>query len=89
MIYGPDNRPANAEEKPRQVEVVRSFSFKLNLGNYQSADFFCSQKAQCGEDEVDSVSADLYEWCFDQVMASVREVQKKQAMKAESQRRTA
>ena len=63
------------------VEVVRSCSFKLNLGNYQSMDFFCSQKAQCLPDEVDQVSADLYEWCYDQVMASANEVKRKQEAK--------
>ena len=63
------------------VEVVRSVSFKLNLGNYQSMDFFCSQKAQCLPDEVDQVSADLYEWCYDQVMASANEVKRKQEAK--------
>ena len=30
-----------AKVGPR-IEIARSFSFKLNLGNYQSADFFCS-----------------------------------------------
>ena len=63
------------------VEVVRSCSFKLNLGNYQSMDFFCSQKAQCLPDEADQVSADLYEWCYDQVMASANEVKRKQEAK--------
>ena len=63
------------------VEVVRSCSFKLNLGNYQSFDFFCSQKAQCFPEEADQVSADLYEWCYDQVMASVKEVKTIQARK--------
>ena len=63
------------------VEVVRSCSFKLNLGNYQSFDFFCSQKAQCLPEEADQVSADLYEWCYDQVMASVKEVKAIQARK--------
>jgi hypothetical protein len=63
------------------VEVVRSVSFKLNLGNYQSMDFFCSQKAQCLPDEADQVSADLYEWCYDQVMESANEVKRKQAAK--------
>jgi hypothetical protein len=65
------------------VEVVRSVAFKLNLGNYQSMDFFCSQKAQCPADEVDQVSADLYDWCYDQVMESVRDVKRKQALKNE------
>lgn len=78
LIEGP------APERPKPsglVEVVRSVSFKLNLGNYQSMDFFCSQKAQCEAGDADSVSADLYDWCFDQVMTSVRDVQAKQSKK--------
>ena len=85
MILGPDGRVA-ITGKPadvRTVEVVRSVSFKLNLGNYQSMDFFCSQKAQCGADEVDSVSADLYDWCYDQVMESARKVKRMQELKQE------
>lgn len=71
-------------ERPKAsgvVEIVRSVSFKLNLGNYQSMDFFCSQKAQCLPEESDSVSTDLYDWCYGQVMESVREVKAKQAKK--------
>lgn len=77
LIAGP--LPSRPE---RTVEIVRSCSFKLNLGNYQSMDFFCSQKAACLESEKDQVSVDLYGWCYDQVMDSVREVQRKQAVKA-------
>ena len=40
------------------VEVVRSFSYKLNMGNdehgrptYESADFFCCPKAQCAPED--------------------------------------
>lgn len=77
-------RPIGTDtEIGRTVEVVRSFSFKLNLGNYQSADFFCSQKAQCSPEQVDEVSAGLYEWCYEEVMKSVNEVRRKQAAKAE------
>ncbi len=79
LIEGPE------PERPKPsglVEVVRSVSFKLNLGNYQSMDFFASQKAQCHAEEADSVSADLYEWCLEQVMDSVKDIQKKQAQKA-------
>lgn len=65
-----------------QREIVRSVSFKLNLGNYQSMDFFASQKAQCDAADVDEVSADLYEWCYEQVMESVRDVKEKQARKS-------
>ena len=49
MILGPDGKPTidAAPERPKPsgvVEVVRSCSFKLNLGNYQSMDFFCSSR---------------------------------------------
>jgi hypothetical protein len=72
---------ASSDEKQPTVEIVRSFSFKLNLGNYQSCDFFASQKQACAKDEADQVSTDLYDWCYAQVMASVRDVQEKQARK--------
>ncbi len=73
--------PADRPKPSGLVEVVRSVSFKLNLGGYQSMDFFCSQKAQCEASESDEVSADLYDWCYAQVMESVRDVQAKQAKK--------
>ncbi len=75
------NLPANRPQPSGLVEVVRSVSFKLNLGNYQSMDFFCSQKAQCEASQSDEISIDLYDWCYDQVMASVRDVKEKQARK--------
>lgn len=87
-ILGPDGRTVTGREPDtRMVEVVRSVSFKLNLGNYQSMDFFCSQKAQCPADEVNAVSADLYDWCYDQVMDSVRDVKRKQAARQEREGR--
>jgi len=81
-LYGADGKPLVGPGLTRKtVEIVRSVAFKLNLGNYQSMDFFVSQKASCDSSEVDTVSADLYDWCFDQVMQSVKEVQEKQAKK--------
>ena len=86
QILGADGRTVKGHQPDTKVvEVVRSVSFKLNLGNYQSMDFFCSQKAQCPPDEVDSVSTDLYDWCYDQVMASVKDVKEKQARKEAAQ----
>jgi len=78
-------KPPQPDKPERTVEIVRSVSFKLNLGNYQSMDFFCSQKAQCLEGDRDSTSADLYAWCFEQVMDSVREVRRRQAEKEAAQ----
>lgn len=91
MILDASGKPAAGEPAipGRMVEVVRSVSFKLNLGNYQSMDFFCSQKAQCEPGMADEVSTDLYDWCYAQVMDSVREVKQKQADKISAQRSNA
>jgi hypothetical protein len=67
IIATPEHRPV------RMVEIARSFSFKLNLGNYQSADFFMSQKAECREDEVEETSAKIYAFVKSQVLKSVAE----------------
>ncbi len=80
------NPEADRPKPSGVVEVVRSFSFKKNLGNYQSCDFFASQKAQCLPEEATEVSTDLYEWCMDQVMTSVREVEARMVTKKEAQK---
>lgn len=84
MILDPSGRPAQPEQTVTNptVEVVRSFSFKLNLGNYQSADFFCSQKAACHADMAEEVSRDLYEFCVDQVQSAIKDFQERQARKS-------
>lgn len=56
-----------------RVEVARSFSYKLNCGNYESRDFFCSQKAECNAEDAEHVSERLYQFCKSQVLAAVRE----------------
>lgn len=58
-------------KQDKLVEVARSFSYKLNTGNYQSVDFFCSQKVECKEEEADEKSEALYKWCKAQVMLAV------------------
>jgi len=55
------------------IEIARSFSFKLNAGNYESRDFFCSQKAECSPEDADETSERLYQFCKAQVMKAVRE----------------
>jgi len=70
------------KQPARRVEIARSFSFKLNLGNYQSADFFCSEKSECAVEDQDEVSAALFAFCKSQVMKAARQFQ-------EEQRRTA
>jgi len=65
----------------RDVRITRSFSFKLNLGNYESADFFASQAADCAAADADTVSADLYEFCVDEVMKAVKDLKERRARK--------
>ena len=55
------------------VEIARSFSYKLNCGNYESRDFFCSQKAECKASDAGATSEALHQFCKSQVLASVRE----------------
>jgi len=62
-----------------RVEIARSFAFKLNCGNYESRDFFCSEKAECDIAEADAVSDRLYAFCKTQVMRAVREYQQEVA----------
>jgi hypothetical protein len=76
----PGKQPDHYIWFPNLVEVARSYTFKLNLGNYQTADFFCSQKAECRPEDADLVSDKLYEFCKRQVMKAVA---------AETGRRTA
>lgn len=66
------------------VEVVRSFSYKANVGNYESRDFFCSQKAECRLEDADEVSERLHQFCKQQVLRAVNEY-----MKEDKVRRTA
>lgn len=58
-----------------RVEIARSFSFKLNCGNYESRDFFASQKAECAIEDAEEVSAALHGFCKRQVLQAVQEYQ--------------
>ena len=58
------------------VETARSFSFKLNVGNYQSADFFSSQKAQSEWNDAPEVSEALYQFCKNDVAKAVNAYKK-------------
>ena len=57
------------------VEVVRSFSYKLNCGNYESRDFCCSQKAECRAEDAEEVSEKVHEFCKRQVLKAVAQYQ--------------
>ena len=54
-------------------EITRSYSYKLNVGNYETRDFFCSQKIECELSEAAETSKRLYEFCKSEVSNAVRE----------------
>ena len=60
-------------KKEKMVEITRSFAFKLNIGNYQSADFFCSEKVEVPEKDIIEKSEMLYKFCKEEVLKSIKE----------------
>jgi hypothetical protein len=69
VLFDSHGQPMSpAPEPSRLVKVTRSFTRKVNLGNYESADFFCSQTAECEPESVDETSGLIHEWCVDEVM---------------------
>ena len=58
-------------KKQKLVEVARSFSYKMNSGNYETRDFFCSQKAECTPKDAEKTSEALYQFCKSEVIKSV------------------
>lgn len=76
--------PAQAASAPVMTEITRSFTYRLNVGNYESRDFFCSQKAQCPLADAETVSDQLYQFCKSQVLKAVKDYT---AARAEQQSR--
>lgn len=86
-LYDASGRIISADPEPSQlIGITRSFSFKLNLGDYQSADFFCSQRAECHPDMAEEVSGDLDQFCQDEVRRAIAEFQRKRQEKKQVQR---
>lgn len=70
------DQPSIIRREPRvtgRVEIVRSFSYKLNTGNYESRDFFCSQKVECAAEDAETISEKVYQFCKTQVLKAVHE----------------
>lgn len=70
-----------------RVEVTRSFSYKLNLANhggpqYESVDFFCSEKVHCAANEAEDASLAAYSFCRAEVLKSVEETKAKLGLMA-------
>ena len=45
----------------KKIEITRSYSQKVKIGDYLTADYFCSAKAEIGENEVAGKSKEIDE----------------------------
>ncbi len=102
MILDPSGRPAEVAMTPREhplaprtqeparlTRIVRSRSFKMNLGDYQSMDFFCSIDGECDLSAIDETCEALDEKCYEEILKSVRKVQAARAKKESQRERSA
>ena len=58
------------------MEIARSYSFRLNIGNFQGIDVFCSAKKEATDLEADKVADDLYKFCRGKVDKDIKELKK-------------
>lgn len=58
------------------VEITRSFTYKCNVGNYESRDFFMAQRAECRAEDAEVISEKLHQFCKKEVMRAVSEYQR-------------
>ena len=58
-------------KEPKLTDICRSFSYKLNTGNYESRDFFASRREEVAKKDAVKKSEELYAFCKDEVMKSV------------------
>lgn len=59
------------------VEICRSFGYKLNAGNYESRDFFCSYKIEAPKAEEAEASQSAYDFCEAEVLEAVKNYRNK------------
>lgn len=77
------------EQPSRIVRITRSVTRKLNLGNYESIDFFCSRQTECFEEDSDAASEAIHKWCLGQVRADIASYAAERRQPTESEKRAA
>jgi hypothetical protein len=66
---------------PKLTEITRSYSRKLNIGNYETLDFFCSAKEEVPKNQAAKTSERLFQFCKKEVEKSVAEYHIEQLQK--------
>lgn len=57
--------------KEKTIEISRSYSQKVNIGNYQTKDYFCSARCECALIEVEKISEMLDDLVQNEVLKSI------------------
>ena len=97
MILDASGTPMDgAQPEPEhRVEVVRSFSYKLNLKQadgspaYEDCQFFCSKKDYCDREDAAELSRDLFEFCMDEVLEDIKNFQERRSKRQAARARSA
>ena len=76
-------------EKNKSIEITRSYSQKVShpTNRFENSDFFCSAKAEVGEDEAIKKSAELFKICQSEVEKSIKEYQERPQVNVEELRK--
>ena len=61
------------QKKQQLVEIARSYSQKVNTGNYTSRDYFCSQKMEVPLKKAEEISEELFRFCRQEVGKAISE----------------
>ena len=61
----------------QEITITRSFSAKVNLGNYENVDIACAVEAIVNEDDMETQSYFLYNFCKDQVRQEVDAIKRR------------
>lgn len=61
----------------QEITITRSFSAKVNLGNYENVDVSCSAETITTQVDIFSTSAMLHNFCRDQVREEVDAIKRR------------